>query len=132
MTRNTSDQSKICICVASIVDADVALVEGIAVYVRPMRTISAGTLGLCVVGPALSRWKRVTKAGLRRLMGIGSISQAGEAFEDENAEFFGAAGVDGGFVDDNIAGFEHRPTVSLAPMSGRRSERLAASMGWGR
>ena len=39
-------------------------------------------------------------------IGIGGIAQAGEAFEDGNTDFLGAAGVDGGFVDNHVTGFE--------------------------
>jgi hypothetical protein len=34
------------------------------------------------------------------------VGQTGEAFEDGNADFLGAAGVDSGFVDNDIAGLE--------------------------
>ena len=37
---------------------------------------------------------------------VGIEGQAGSGFEDGDADFFGAARVDGGFVDDGVAGFE--------------------------
>ena len=45
--------------------------------------------------------------------------------------FFGGAGVDGGFVDDDVAVLEALPTVSEALISGVRSGRLCSSMGVG-
>jgi len=45
-------------------------------------------------------------AGGEGLGGDAGIDQARFALQQGDADFFGAAGVDGGFVDDHIAGFE--------------------------
>lgn len=44
--------------------------------------------------------------------------QAGDALEHWDADLFGGAEVDGGFVDDRVARLERAPTVSLARTSG--------------
>ena len=45
--------------------------------------------------------------GGRTGAGRGFIAQAGDALQDRDAGFLGAAGVDGGFVDHRVAGLEH-------------------------
>ena len=57
--------------------------------------------------------------------------QPGDALHDRETLFFRDTGVDGRFVDDDVAPEMTLPTVSLAPSRGRRSGRLLASTGVG-
>ena len=41
---------------------------------------------------------------LRASGGMGFKAQAGDALEDGDADFLGAAGIDGGFLDHRVAG----------------------------